>query len=502
MLLQRLSQAGSRTALLQRATCIPSMRAALRLCRRSAATAASATEAPTAAAQPAADSSSVAAYAAPAYKVNIDFKFIRDNLQLVSDNCKLRDSAADPALVAQLYDDYVKLKAESDQLRSSRNENSAAMKGKLEADARAALIAKGQQLKQQLEEVEAKLAQAENALQVEGQRIPNLTHPDVPTGGEENATVMSLVGEQRAFDFPVRDHVSLGEALGILDFETAAEVSGSKFYYLKGAATLLELALVNWAISRVAAKGFNVLSTPDLVRMDVLEKCGFQPRMENTQVYSVKDSNLCLTGTAEVPLAGVYMDKVLAEKDLPVKMVAYGRCFRTEAGAAGAAGKGLYRVHQFTKVEMFVLATPEQSDALHQELIAIEQELFTELGLHFKVLDMPSGDLGAPAYRKFDVEAWMPGLGRYGEISSASNCTDYQARRLNIRSKKGKKGGSKGGGATAFVHTLNATACAVPRMLVAILENFQQADGSVVVPEVLRPYLGGMQLIQPPPSSQ
>eukprot|EP00882_Tetradesmus_deserticola_P009526 GHRQ01010058.1.p1 GENE.GHRQ01010058.1~~GHRQ01010058.1.p1 ORF type:complete len:343 (+),score=64.45 GHRQ01010058.1:102-1031(+) len=220
MLLQRFSQAGGRPALLQRAACYPPMRAALRLCGRAAA---SATEAPQAVAELAAKSSGVAAYAAPAYKVNIDFRFIRDNLQLVSDNCKVRGSAADPALVAQLYDDYVRWKAESDNLRFSRNENSAAMKGKLEADARAALIAKGQQLKQQLEEVEAKLVQVENALQVEGQRIPNLTHPDVPTGGEENATVLSLVGEQRAFDFPVRDHVSLGEALGILDFETAAE---------------------------------------------------------------------------------------------------------------------------------------------------------------------------------------------------------------------------------------------------------------------------------------
>eukprot|EP00878_Enallax_costatus_P002889 GHUV01003083.1.p1 GENE.GHUV01003083.1~~GHUV01003083.1.p1 ORF type:complete len:503 (+),score=138.63 GHUV01003083.1:661-2169(+) len=459
----------------------------------------------------------VAPYPAPAYKVNLDFKFIASNVDLIAENCKLRDSSADPRLVAQLYEEYVALKASSDNLRASRNENSAAMKGKLEPEARQQLIAKGQQLKQQLEEVETKLVQVENALQVEGQRIPNLTHPDVPFGGEENATVLATVGSQRQFDFPVKDHVVLGESLGILDFETASEVSGSKFYYLKGAATLLELALVNWAISRVSAKGFQMLSTPDLVRGDVLEKCGFQPRMENTQVYSVKDSNLCLTGTAEVPLAGVYMDKVLNEKDLPVKMVAFGRCFRTEAGAAGAAGKGLYRVHQFTKVEMFVLCTPEQSDALHKELIAIEQELFTELGLHFKVLDMPSGDLGAPAYRKFDVEAWMPGLQRYGEISSASNCTDYQSRRLNIRYRpsqkehenhnissssngKPKKGAKKGssGGATAFVHTLNATACAVPRMIVTILENFQQADGSVVVPEVLRPYMGGLEVIRQP----
>eukprot|EP00775_Hariotina_reticulata_P003461 gene3461-3732_t len=368
------------------------------------------------------------------------------------DGVKAREnSTADPALVAQLYDEYVKLKTQSDALRTSRNENSAAMKGKLEPEQRQALIAKGQLLKQQLEDLEAQL------LQIEGQRIPNLTHPDVPESNDEDAaTVLHL------------------------------------------------LALVNWAMGRVAAQGFQVLSTPDLVRVDVLEKCGFQPRMENTQV--------------------------LLEKELPIKMVAFGRCFRTEAGAAGSAGKGLYRVHQFTKVEMFVLSTPEQSDALHQELIQIEQNLFAELGLHFK---------------------------RYGEISSASNCTDYQSRRLNISvrvaiwalvlrlvamlfvetagmryrpapkgqsaagaaaigpdaadggsaakkgggkggGKKGAGGGGGGSGATAFVHTLNATACAVPRMIVAILENFQQADGSVVVPEVLRPYLGGLEVIRPP----
>jgi len=211
------------------------------------------------------------------------------------------------------------------------------------------------------------------------------------------------------------------------------------------------------------------------------------------------------------------MDRILSEQQLPIKMAAFGHCFRTEAGAAGSAGKGLYRVHQFSKVELFVVSTPEQSDQLHKELLDFETKLYEDLGLHFRVLDMPTGDLGAPAYRKFDVEAWMPGLGRFGEISSASNCTDYQARRLNLRyrpsggeekekekSGGGKKGGGKGGGGekggapTAFVHTLNATAVAVPRMIVAILEGNQQKDGSVVVPEVLRPYLGGMDVIRPP----
>lgn len=217
---------------------------------------------------------------------------------------------------------------------------------------------------------------------------------------------------------------------------------------------------------------------------------------------------MCLTGTAEIPLGGVFMDSILSEEELPVKVAAFGRCFRTEAGAAGTAGKGLYRVHQFSKVEMFVVCTPEQSEQLHQELMDIEVDMFEELGLHFKVLDMPSGDLGAPAYRKYDIEAWMPGLERYGEISSASNCTDYQSRRLNIRyrphvaadtqttTKKKKKKVP-----TQFVHTLNATACAVPRMIVAIFENFQQEDGSILIPEPLRPYMMGIDTIPAPSSS-
>ncbi|KAL6758122.1 Seryl-tRNA synthetase [Haematococcus lacustris] len=385
------------------------------------------------------------------------------------------------------------------------------MKGKLEKEQRDKLIHRGQQLKEQLAELEAKLVQVEWAMQYEAQRIPNLTHPDVPLGGEECAAVLATVGHAPSFSEsnPPKDHVMLAEALDLVDFDAAAEVSGQKFYYLRNAGALLELALVNWAMSRVVARGFTPIMTPDLVKETVLEKCGFQPRGEGTQVYSVEDSPLCLTGTAEVPLGGLYMDKVLREAELPIRMVAYGHCFRTEAGAAGAAGKGLYRVHQFSKVEMFVLSTPEQSNALHEELRTIETELFAELGLHFKVLDMPTHDLGAPAFRKYDIEAWMPGLNRYGEISSTSNCTDYQSRRLNIRyrpsaaskadaSDKGSTAVKLQQGRTEFVHTLNGTACAVPRMIVAILENYQQPDGSVVVPEVLRPFMGGLELIVPP----
>ncbi|KAF3658644.1 Serine--tRNA ligase [Capsicum annuum] len=280
-------------------------------------------------------------------------------------------------------------------------------------------------------------------------------------------------------------------------------VSGSKFYYLKNEAVLLEMGLVNWAVSEAMKRGFTPLTTPEIVRSSVVEKCGFQPRGTNTQVYSIENSDQCLIGTAEIPVGGIHMDSILSESSLPLKYVAFSHCFRTEAGAAGAATRGLYRVHQFSKVEMFILCRPDESDSYHEELIGIEEELFSSLGFHFKTLDMASEDLGAPAYRKFDVEAWMPGLGRYGEISSASNCTDYQSRRLGIRyrpessssSSSSKKG--KNAAPTQFVHTLNATACAVPRMIVTLLENFQQEDGSVIIPEPLRPFMGGLQIIKP-----
>ncbi|GMH39068.1 hypothetical protein BSKO_06966 [Bryopsis sp. KO-2023] len=444
---------------------------------------------------------------APPFKAFIDFKFIQENLELVKKNCESRKVQVDCDAVAKLYDEYVQIKMECDKVRQARNDNSKSMKGKLEPEQRQVFIQKGQDLKDELAVLESKLASVENRLQIEGQRVPNLTHPDSPSGGEENAALIKEVGSPPNFAFPEKNHVDLGEALDLVDFDSGAVVSGSKFYYLKNAAAMLEMALVNYAFQKVVGRGFTPIMTPDLVRESVLEKCGFRPRADNTQVYGVRDSDLCLTGTAEVPIGGMFMDKTVEESELPIKVVAYGHCFRTEAGAGGTAGKGLYRVHQFSKVEMFVLSTPEQSEQMLKELIDLEEELFTELGLHFKILDMPSGDLGAPAYRKYDIEAWMPGLNRYGEISSASNCTDFQSRRLNIRFKPTpppSEDGSKKKARklpTQFVHTLNATACAVPRLIVSILENFQQEDGSILIPEVLRPYMGGAESIKAPPPS-
>ena len=464
-----------------------------------------ATDTDTLASPSAVDADSPPGTAAPStWKAPLDFRFIRDNVELVAANCANRNSAADPHRVAELFGEFLEGTQEVNALQQERNAHAKRLKGKMEADARAALVDEGKRLKQALASCEARLEAVEVALQAEGRRIPNLTHPDVPLGGEEDSTVLRVNGTPRAFPdgFDVKDHVALGESLGCLDFEAAAVVSGSKFYYLKKEAALLELALINWSMQRAAAKGYEPTSTPDLVRGEVLEKCGFQPRGDSSQNYGVSGSDLFLTGTAEIPLGGAVMDTIFKASDLPIKMAGYGRCFRTEAGAAGSKGRGLYRVHQFSKVEMFVVCHPDESEAIHAELLEIECAMFEELGLHFKVLDMASHDLGAPAYRKFDVEAWMPGISRYGEISSASNCTDFQARRLNIRYRpeqgvEGEAKGKKKKAKTEFAHTLNATACAVPRMIVAIFENFQEADGSVRIPEVLWPFMGGVQVIKP-----
>ncbi|XP_057787838.1 serine--tRNA ligase, chloroplastic/mitochondrial isoform X1 [Salvia miltiorrhiza] len=434
------------------------------------------------------------------WKAAIDFKWIRDNKEAVAANIKTRNSNANLQFVLELYDKLLTLQKEVERLRAERNVVANKMKAKLEPSERQKLIEEGKNLKDVLVTLEEDLLKLTDELQQEAQCVPNMTHPDVPVGGEDCSTVRKVVGKPREFGFAIKDHVQLGKDLDILDFDAASEVSGSKFYYLKNEAVLLEMGLVNWAVSEVMKRGFTPLTTPEIVRSSIVEKCGFQPRGSNTQVYSIEGSDQCLIGTAEIPVGGIHMDSILAEASLPLKYVAFSHCFRTEAGAAGTATRGLYRVHQFSKVEMFVLCRPEESDTFHEELISIEEDLFSSLGLHFKTLDMATEDLGAPAYRKFDVEAWMPGLGRYGEISSASNCTDYQSRRLGIRyrpelSASMPKKGKGSSGATQFVHTLNATACAVPRMLVCLLENYQQEDGTVVVPEPLRPFVGGLQVI-------
>jgi seryl-tRNA synthetase len=350
------------------------------------------------------------------------------------------------------------------------------------------LIQEGRDLREKVAALETQIKQVEEDLKAVLLTIPNMSHPDAPVGKQaEDNKVLRKLGEPRKFDFPVKDHVALAESLDLVDFEAGSSVAGQKFYFLKNDAVLLELALVQYAMGTLIKHGYTPVITPDVARVEVLEGIGFIPRGPETQIYSIANSDLCLIATAEITLGGMHRDQLLEETGLPLKYVGLSHCFRTEAGAPGRDTRGLYRVHQFTKVEMFAFCAAQESDRIHQELLDIEESIFQGLGLPYQVIDTCTGDLGGPAYRKFDLEAWMPGRGKggeYGEVTSTSNCTDYQARRLNIRYRPtGQK-------KPRFVHTLNGTAVATGRAILALLENNQQADGSILVPEVLRPWVG------------
>ncbi len=422
----------------------------------------------------------------------LDLKYVVANADAVKQNCRNRNAPPD---VLEDVDRVVALEAERrgllhavEDVRRRQNEVAQATGRERDAEKRTALIEQGKRLKSEVADEEERLSRLEDELNQRVKRIPNLTHPDAPIGlTEEESRELRKVGTPRAFDFKPKDHVALGKDLDLIDFETGGKVSGTGFYFLKNDAVLLDLALQQFAVKKLVAAGFTPIVTPDLARNQILEGIGFTPRGVETQVYSVEDTDLSLVGTAEITLGGMHADNVLDESALPIRYVGLSHCFRTEAGAAGRASRGLYRVHQFTKVEMFAFSTPETSGAIHAEMLAIEEDLFQSLGIPYRVLDICSGDLGGPAYRKFDLEAWMPGRGEhgeYGEVTSTSDCTDYQARRLNIRYRPA---GQKG---TRFVHTLNGTAIALSRALIVVLENYQRADGRIDVPEVLRPLVG------------
>ncbi len=419
----------------------------------------------------------------------LDAQFIRDNLDAVKTNCRNRAVPADLDRVVALDDQRKELLQKTQLLQQRRNESSKLIPTEKDKAKKQALIEEGRVVRDQIAALEAQAKQVEEDLYVLLSAIPNMTHPDAPVGATPaDNKVLRVWGQRPTFDFPVKDHVALAEALDLADFEAGAAVAGQKFYYLKNEAVLLELALVQYAFSKLMEKGYTPIITPDVARVEVLEGIGFMPRGPETQIYSLANTDLCLIATAEITLGGMHRNQIIDELQLPIKYVGLSHCFRTEAGAPGRDTRGLYRVHQFTKVEMFVFCTPDQSEAVHLELLAAEEAIFQGLGLPYHVIDTCSGDLGGPAYRKYDLEAWMPGRGQggeYGEVTSTSNCTDFQARRLNIRYKSPQHKG------TRYVHTLNGTAVAVSRALVALLENYQQADGSVRIPDALRPWLGG-----------
>jgi len=370
-------------------------------------------------------------------------------------------------------------------LNQRANQVAAAMQ-KPQAD-RVQLTALGAALKGEIKEANDRLSVLAAQFNEQSSRLPNWMSPDVPTGADEASNaVVSIVGTPRQFEFRPKDHVTLGAELDLIDFESGSKVSGPKFYFLKNEAVLLQHALKSLVFRKAMAAGFVPLHTPDIAKNTILEGIGFAPRGDESNTYELSGTDLSLIATAEISVGGMHADEIIEQRRLPILYVAESHCFRREAGTAGRASKGLYRVHQFEKVELFALTTPEQSADIHEKIRATEEGIYQDLGLPYRVVLNASGDLGAPAYKKYDIEAWMPGKGEsgeYGEITSASNCTDYQARRLNIRFKDAATRKNH------FVHTLNGTACALSRTLVAILENYQTADGHIDVPEAIRPYL-------------
>ncbi len=362
---------------------------------------------------------------------------------------------------------------------------------KAAGDEKAELLKRAEQLKADVKAADTERDAADTETQELLLRLSNLVHPDVPVGGEEDFVTLETHGGIRDFDaegFAPKDHLELGQLLGAIDVERGAKVSGSRFYFLTGVGALLELALVNAAMAQATAAGFTPMLTPALVRPQSMAGTGFLGQAAQ-DVYHLDRDDLYLVGTSEVALAAYHMDEIIEADRLPLRYAGFSPCFRREAGSHGKDTRGIFRVHQFDKVEMFSYVAPEDSQAEHQRLLEWEKQWLTSLELPFRVIDVASGDLGSSAARKYDCEAWIPTQGKYRELTSTSDCTEFQSRRLSIRVREDKK--------VRPLATLNGTLCAVPRTIVAILENHQQADGSVRVPEVLRPYLGGREILEP-----
>ena len=415
----------------------------------------------------------------------LDLRFIRAPLARVRETCERRPVRIDLDRLVELDETRRQLIADQQQVREQRNQLAAEMKGRKPSDDERS---RGKELKDSDNRLEDELKQFAEQIEALQTLIPNMTHPDVPVGAtdEENAE-LRVNGEPARFEFEPLDHLELGEKHDLIDFESAARVTGQKWYYLKNELVLVEQALIRYALELLRARGFTLFQTPDLARTEIADGLGFNPRGEETNINSIENEDLVLVGTAEITLGGLHRGEILDAEKLPLYYCGLSHCFRTEAGAAGRASKGLYRVHQFTKGEMFSVCQPDESEKIHEEFVQIEEEIFEGLEIPFRVVDVCTGDLGGPAYRKYDLEAWMPGRGdegSWGEITSTSNCTDYQARRLGIRYRDPSTKKPR------FVHMLNGTAISCARALVALMEIHQQADGSIRIPDKLTPFTG------------
>lgn len=419
----------------------------------------------------------------------LDIKWVREHQDEVKES--LRRRGVDFDLAALLAADERRRAAikEGDDLRARHHVFSEEI-AKASGGDREQKIGASREMKKQIATVEEAAKQADEECAALMQKLPNMTDPEAPDGTDEKDNrVLHEVGEKPQFDFEPRDHLVIATALDIIDFERGAKVAGSGFYYLKNEGVLLELALARFAIDFLREKGFTLMTTPDLARRQFSLGTGYLPRGPEAQTYEIAGSDLGLIATAEVTLAAFHAGEILSASQLPLRYAGLSHCFRREDGAYGKYSKGLYRVHQFTKVEMFAFTTAEISKKTHEEFLGLEEELWQKLDIPYRVVDMCAGDLGAQAVRKFDLEAWMPGRGDWGEVTSTSNTTDYQARNLNIRCRAAD-------GSMSAAHTVNGTAVATSRAIVAILENGQQADGSVRIPDVLQPSMGGIRFIK------
>jgi len=415
----------------------------------------------------------------------IDIKLIRENPELVKSS--QRGRGEDESIVDRLIELDTKRREAVSAFETVRAEQNLLSKsvGAAKGDEKTALLEKAKVLAAQVKDADSKRAELEAQTNDVAKLLSNVLDPEAPIGGEADFKVIEHVGEPRKFDFEPKDHVELGKLLGAIDTERGAKVAGARSYYLTGPGALLELALVNYAIQQATKAGFIPVIPPVLVKPVAMEGTGFLGQAAEN-VYHIEKDDVYLVGTSEVPLAAYHMDETLEASKLPIRYTGYSPCFRREAGSYGKDTRGIIRVHQFEKVEMFVFTTPEDAKEEHKRLLQWEKDFLNAMNIPYRVLDIASGDLGSSANRKFDIEAWIPTQNAYREVTSTSNCTEFQARRLNIRMKDEN--------GTRPLATLNGTLVAVPRMIVAILENNQNADGSVNVPEVLQPYIGKSKL--------
>lgn len=409
----------------------------------------------------------------------LDINFIRNNKELVEHSIKekmYKNVNLDEILA--LDDQRKALLQQVEALRKERNDNTAKMKNGKPSDE---LIAKGKEIKEKLSTLETDLSNFEKELNTKLKAVPNVIFDDVPLGDESASVEVKKWGECKTTGV---DHLDYAISRDWVDFERGAKVAGAKFYYVKGGLALLENALIQFGIKKIVEHGFTLMDVPDLVNSRVLEGTGFAPRSsEQSDEYYIEGEDLALIATAEISITGYHMDEIIDEEKLPLFYAGLSACFRKEAGAYGKHTRGLFRVHQFNKLEMYAFCTPEQSKEIHEKLRGIEEEIWQEIGIPYHVINIAAGDLGAPAAKKYDIEYWSPVDQKYREITSCSNCTDFQARGLNIRVRRKD-------GTVEVLHTLNGTAISLARTMVAVLENFAEEGGKLRVPEVLQPYLG------------